>query len=811
MMSFLGLANKGEQKGTEGLGDAGVCEQKDAAAATTVPETGNQADDSLELADEKAGDTGHGPTTYESESCLKSEDTEAKASSGGTDSVAVPQVESKCIPSVMALFSASQGQMDGDADEKGETAKQADDKTSVASGHWSNWKGISERLDTSKQDKKLDKDKGGPAWEWEWDHFVSMRESTLRVELCGSQVRDRDLPSLFRHLEQLIQSQTERNSKGKMNHDIDLSCNDFITDVGVTNHLAPFLERYPACARLKLYKTAIGDKALESLGAWIARGYAHELHLSDLRGHVSGEAVYGLLKQVHEGGNYPYRHSDKVTCPLWLRLEYNGIKNPEKIVARGKAAEMSLCVVEKNDLQRCRPGTNETKKGLKKVPAVHLVLFAAQTIRQPKFKKGSNAVEEEATEQWPEPKAKATSKKYDSWDTDDAAWQADDMHWEAADSRWDESSWNTVESSWMADQSSWNTDTGKYDKRSRTGSEASGKGRGKVSPSNVSWPASQSGVAYEQMLQHFGQGVQPTKPADPAIRAAQLSTACDLLDAIDPRVREGDAEVFQRWRDSVERAAEPQSEASRIAKMVGKLCAQGYNSTGSYGGAVTPKSTPTATPTIQHLAPRAVAGFSLPPEVLAPSDSLGVTQPAAGGTGGTALLSGTSPASASSSFAAPCELPGEAVLPGGDVAAAAAAKKKKGKNKISSVSAADISEDKTIVGDARNADGPGGGAAGQRSTEDSAAVAVPELTTLDASAIVSEPAISLPVQASNTVESTGGGEVCAADVKSGGDGTGATSEGTEDKLATPPGDSGPVADTIAVEGSTDAVAHTTDD
>merc|ERR1740117_1685699 len=102
----------------------------------------------------------------------------------------------------------------------------------------------------------------------------------------------------MQHLDTLLQQKAER-STGECVVNIDLSRNYGITDAGVVGHLVPFLEHWPVCHRLKLYKTSIGDEALSGLSNWVARGYVHELHLSDLGRQVSNEAVFAMLSVIH--------------------------------------------------------------------------------------------------------------------------------------------------------------------------------------------------------------------------------------------------------------------------------------------------------------------------------------------------------------------------------------------------------------------------------------------------------------------------------------------------------------------------------
>jgi hypothetical protein len=118
------------------------------------------------------------------------------------------------------------------------------------------------------------------------------------------------------------------------------------------------------------------------LGVWVAHGHARELHFSSLGGLVTDDGVLAFLRTIHRKGLYPLRNSDGSHEPLWLRLENNGIEDPEQIVGRGRAEGMGLRVVEKADLSRYRPrGTYQ--QGAADKTAINLALFRYQHPHKP--------------------------------------------------------------------------------------------------------------------------------------------------------------------------------------------------------------------------------------------------------------------------------------------------------------------------------------------------------------------------------------------------------------------------------------------
>jgi len=212
-----------------------------------------------------------------------------------------------------------------------------------------------------------------------WDKHITVHDSSVRVALSGAGIQDADLASLTRYLDVFLMKETAQ-SGCEFSLSLDLSCNWGISDYGIAAYIAPFLRMWPVCNRLKLYQTSIGDRALGELSSWVADGYVHELHLSDLGRPVSGEAVLQFLWEIHRKGNYPYWNKSGGQAALWLRLEHNRIRRADAIVAKGRAEGLSLRVLSKADLATVRPGA--ASRG-KKSPAVDLVLFRLQQSKAP--------------------------------------------------------------------------------------------------------------------------------------------------------------------------------------------------------------------------------------------------------------------------------------------------------------------------------------------------------------------------------------------------------------------------------------------
>merc|ERR1719388_647656 len=164
--------------------------------------------------------------------------------------------------------------------------------------------------------------------------------------------------------------------------------------------LVPFLQQWKLCRRLKLFKTHIGDAAVKALAPWLAEGVCKELHLSDLLGAPPTSAtLLSLLQGVHQGGEYPLPNG-KGKSLLWLRLERNGIADPEQLVEAAVQRGVSVKVVDPRD---CRP---QVAMGGVGVPAIHLVLFHNQ-------RRGREAerISKEAEKKEEKEKAEKTRKK----------------------------------------------------------------------------------------------------------------------------------------------------------------------------------------------------------------------------------------------------------------------------------------------------------------------------------------------------------------------------------------------------------------
>lgn len=267
---------------------------------------------------------------------------------------------------------------------------------------WSEWGGWQSRDWKSSKGSSKGYHKGTPSWsyaepkdawqEWdweedlwdegsEWDEYITVKDSTVRVELSGAELGDADLKELMQYLDEYMERYVDENG-GHYNLNIDLSCNSYVTDNGVSSHLVPFLQKWPVCQRLKLYKNALGDPTLKALSNWVADGYAQELHLSDLSGKVSSDAVLHLLKEIHRKQNYPCSNG-KGKCPLWLRLEHNGISDVDGLLEKAQSLGISVTLVDKADLGRVRPG-GKGKDSKDPNTAIHLVMFRPQERRRGK-------------------------------------------------------------------------------------------------------------------------------------------------------------------------------------------------------------------------------------------------------------------------------------------------------------------------------------------------------------------------------------------------------------------------------------------
>lgn len=215
-----------------------------------------------------------------------------------------------------------------------------------------------------------------------WKNRVTAHDSNVCVAMSNTDLCDVDLEPLMAYVDSLLRDEIWP-AYWTYSLDLDLSCNCGITDFGVRVHIMQFLGKWPACRRLKLYQTSIGDVALKALSPWVASGNAQELHLSDLGGTVTGETVLQLCRQIHWKGKYPYRTNRGHLAALWLRLEHNGIHNPDELVSAAQAEGIWVCALEKTDIATVRPGL-PAPRGPYCNASINLVLFRMQNRKAPK-------------------------------------------------------------------------------------------------------------------------------------------------------------------------------------------------------------------------------------------------------------------------------------------------------------------------------------------------------------------------------------------------------------------------------------------
>lgn len=208
-----------------------------------------------------------------------------------------------------------------------------------------------------------------------WKHRIIVRDSNICAALSNTGLCDADLEPLAVYLDSVLKSVWHRCWTYSI--DLDLSCNCGITDFGVAVHVARFLSIWPACRRLKLYQTSIGNGGLLALSPWVASGHARELHLSDLGGPITSDALLDFFREIHWKQNYPYWSDRGEWVALWLRLEHNGIENVDEVVSTAQAEGVRLCVLDKNDIWTVRPGM-AMRMGVHSDAAVNLVLFRQQ-------------------------------------------------------------------------------------------------------------------------------------------------------------------------------------------------------------------------------------------------------------------------------------------------------------------------------------------------------------------------------------------------------------------------------------------------
>lgn len=214
-----------------------------------------------------------------------------------------------------------------------------------------------------------------------WKDRIFIHEHRVVAELRDTNLSDADLELLMKYLDVLLRQAWRQYWTYCL--DLDLSCNCGITDFGVSVHIVQFLSNWPSCHRLKLYQTSIGDESLLALSNWVSSGHAFELHLSDLCGTVTSDAVLHLLKEIHRKGHYPYWSAKGFWVGLWLRLEHNGIEDVDALLSTAELEGIRAHVIDRKDIWSVRPGM-AVRNGESWDPSVNLVLFRLQSRKPPK-------------------------------------------------------------------------------------------------------------------------------------------------------------------------------------------------------------------------------------------------------------------------------------------------------------------------------------------------------------------------------------------------------------------------------------------
>eukprot|EP00928_Gymnodinium_smaydae_P088867 TRINITY_DN7290_c0_g1_i2.p1 TRINITY_DN7290_c0_g1~~TRINITY_DN7290_c0_g1_i2.p1 ORF type:complete len:567 (+),score=87.32 TRINITY_DN7290_c0_g1_i2:91-1701(+) len=363
---------------------------------------------------------------------------------------------------------------------------------------------------------------------WEWDDYIKMKGSTVDVTLTACDLNDSDIEDLLYHLKTSV-GVGGASWKSEMVVNIDLSCNWGITDFGVETQLVPFLEQHPNCHRLKLYKTSIGDLSLSALIDWISDGYVRELHLSDLGRPVSSKVLLSMMRAIKKKGNYPYQNrtsnSKYSKCPLWCRLEHNGVPESEvdDILRRLDKDGFYANVLDKRDTATVRPGVWEDEDA----PAVNLVLFRKQQLR----------IEREPFN----PKSKRAASE---------GQKAKDRERERGRS-W-QNSWDGTSS----------TDAWGHDDRMRNHSDAAGS-------TEATPPIQEQEMEHEfERADVAAEAAVEARIIDPEAvqRAMEIVDACEAPDAT----------VHNNWHRHLMSSPNPEREATRIMRMMMFLTEQQY-------------------------------------------------------------------------------------------------------------------------------------------------------------------------------------------------------------------------------------------
>ncbi|CAK0893012.1 unnamed protein product [Prorocentrum cordatum] len=377
-----------------------------------------------------------------------------------------------------------------------------------------------------------------------WDpHVVWINDTTFRVESEGLDVDDEAIGDFVWFLERQVEEWHGSSPPRLLASTLNFSKNR-ISDAGACSLMAVCRRCNISVERLKFFRNLIGDAGAEAIGQYLAAAHraVQEVHLSHNR--ISERGARAFLAALSESQKYPFPTEGSKSgarMPLWLRMEYNRID----------WASVTPVFFSERNISWCTAGSKDGWRRVNGSPPA--VCMHTSHLRQ------DEAPQEEADPPRPElddarPASSSSEAEKARPSGEDAALAADS----AGPGRG------------LLDVLQRVAPAASVQHAVGAGADAAAHPRAAQRPQQRS-PAlqfSQAPIGSDSSARQWHlERAASHPPLQPGGRAA-VEQALEVLEAL-PDV--GDAEVYWRWRERVESAEEPLTEARRIGELVRHL------------------------------------------------------------------------------------------------------------------------------------------------------------------------------------------------------------------------------------------------
>jgi hypothetical protein len=373
----------------------------------------------------------------------------------------------------------------------------------------------------------------------------------LRVQLTHAFLEDRHVHLLARYLDDLLRNPEVIPLDLPLWCSLELDQNN-VGDEGFIELLDVLEEHSVSCKHIKLYKNRLTDSGGIRLAEMIWRQQypADEIHLS--HNGFTAHTLVAMCMAMDANDAYPILIAKQQKyAPCWLRIEQNSIDRPLEVVDLiQREANLRICLAHNHDLckaTRCQQGSHRWQD----TPLLHLVIVHKQ--REP------TAVSDDevrtAISQWrassianTRPFSKPSRTRGRTSETHTKAPQVDELH-----------------------QASLTVDFGMVDAQDRQQPIAADEA--KIDPVQLQIQERALAALAESAKRRSEWADSEALEAQQKARKQQVEAAIEIISAVNPG---DDTDVFEKWKEHIEQAAEPEVEANRILRMMRHLHKLGY-------------------------------------------------------------------------------------------------------------------------------------------------------------------------------------------------------------------------------------------